>query len=47
MPMFSYENRIKNNIWLSSVILVFTSAFVFFLFNSKRLKNKSAQEFID
>ena len=47
MPVFNYENRIKNNIWLSTIILIFTSAFVFFLFNSKRLKNKSAQEFID
>jgi ABC-2 type transport system permease protein len=47
MPVFNYENRIKNNIWLSAIILVFTSAIVFFLFNSKRLKNKSAQQFMD
>ena len=47
MPVFNYNNRIKNNIWLSVIILIFTNALVFFLFNMKSLKNKSAQEFMD
>ena len=46
LPIFNYKNRIQNNTWLDMLVLVIVSILIFFIFVSKRLKNRSAQNYI-
>ena len=46
MPMFTYKNRIANNVWKNLLIIIMISGLFLFVFVGKNLRSRSAQKYL-